>query len=417
MPRSARAGTSGIVPPERRRSGRRPTTRSNASRPRRTAGASGGIRPAGALETALDLELCARRGCVAEEPLERGADLVGVLARGEPDRDVRLGEDRQHRLLEDGLAAGEPVHVDRGAREGAVVEGLGGLVVHRPRARLAEHDRAGLELGPRVDLLLRRRDDARPQLVGHGHDRLERLHERVDGVHGSAAEDARVQVALPCPEAHVEVGQAPHAEIERGRVLAGHAAVEDDAGVGSPLVGGEEVDDRVAADLLLPVEGDAHVDRQRALVREQAGRLEGEIGVALVVDGAARVQVAVADLGLERVGLPEVERRRAAGRRSGRRGARSAPRRRPRRRGSPPPRADARPCRRARPRRLPRGRTRTPTRRRGGRRLRAPRPRSRSGCGATLRARRARRGRAGRSSTRESTVPPTVSRAWGRILH
>ena len=59
------------------------------------------------------------------------------------------------------------------------------------------------------------------------------------------------------------------------------------------LVGGEEMDDRVAADLFLPVEGNADVDRQRALLGEQAGRLEDQVGVALVVDGPARRAVRI----------------------------------------------------------------------------------------------------------------------------
>ena len=64
------------------------------------------------------------------------------------------------------------------------------------------------------------------------------------------------------------------------------------------------------ADLLLPVERDPDVDRQRPLLGEQTGGLEDEVRVALVVGRASRVEVAVAHLRLERVGLPEVERRR-----------------------------------------------------------------------------------------------------------
>ena len=108
----------------------------------------------------------------------------------------------------------------------------------------------------------------------------------------------------------MEVDEPARAEVEGGHVLPRHAAVEDEAGVGAALVGLEEVDDRVAARLLLAVEGDPDVDRQRALARQELRRLEEEVGVALVVDRAARVEVAVADLGLEGIGLPEVERRR-----------------------------------------------------------------------------------------------------------
>src|SRR2546430_498451 len=64
------------------------------------------------------------------------------------------------------------------------------------------------------------------------------------------------------------------------------------------------------ADLLLPVEGDSYVDRERALAGELGGGLEEEVRVALVVDRAARVEVAVADLRLEGRRVPEIERRR-----------------------------------------------------------------------------------------------------------
>ena len=144
---------------------------------------------------------------------------------------------------------------------------------------------------------------------GVGDDRPESLHEPVGRVQRGAAEHARVQVALSRAEAQVVVDEPADAEVEGGHVLLGHAAVEDDAGIRAALVRREKVDDRVAARLLLAVEGDAHVHRQRAFGGQQRRRLEQEVRVALVVDGSAPVEVAVADLGLERLGFPEVERR------------------------------------------------------------------------------------------------------------
>ena len=149
----------------------------------------------------------------------------------------------------------------------------------------------------------------------------------------------------------------------------------------------------------------------------EPGGLEDEIGVALVVDGAPRVQVAVADLGLERVGLPEVERRRrldveVAVEEDGRRLVRA-------RGGADLPDRERMPVR-VDELGLAAGRADElahPLAGARGRRLRAPRPRSRSGCGATRRARRARRGRAGRSSTAESTVrTPTASPARVNVI-
>ena len=88
-----------------------------------------------------------------------------------------------------------------------------------------------------------------------------------------------------------------------------HAAVEDDAGVGAALVRFEEVDDGVAADLLLAVGDDSDVHGQRVLLAKQLGRLEEREELSLVVGDAARVVPAVALGELERRRLPELERR------------------------------------------------------------------------------------------------------------
>ena len=64
----------------------------------------------------------------------------------------------------------------------------------------------------------------------------------------------------------------------------------------------------MAAGLLLAVAAEADVDRQLARRRELARRGEQHEELALVVDGAAAVEVAVAQLGLERPALPQVER-------------------------------------------------------------------------------------------------------------
>ena len=161
-----------------------------------------------------------------------------------------------------------------------------------------------------MPLLLCRGRDSRAELVRQGDDRLQGLHERVHGVQRGAAEHPGVEVALAAREAHVEVDEPARAEVEGRHVLTRHAAVEDDARVRSALVRLEELDDRVAARLLFPVEGDAHVDRELARTREQLRRLQQEVRVPLVVHRAAGVEIAVADLGLEGIGLPEVERRR-----------------------------------------------------------------------------------------------------------
>ena len=77
-------------------------------------------------------------------------------------------------------------------------------------------------------------------------------------------------------------------DVERGHVAPDHAAVEDDRRVAAALVGGEEVDDRVPAGLLLAVAAEADVDRQLAGLRELARGDEQHVELPLVVDRAAR---------------------------------------------------------------------------------------------------------------------------------
>src|SRR2546427_6449305 len=120
-----------------------------------------------------------------------------------------------------------------------------------------------------------------------------------------------MQIAPASDHADVKVDDPAGGYEERGDPLGEHAGVEDRAGVGATLVGGEEVDDRVPADLLLPVAGKADVYRQGSFCCEQRRRLQQQVELALVIGGAACVEVAVADCGLERIALPEVERLRA----------------------------------------------------------------------------------------------------------
>ncbi len=100
------------------------------------------------------------------------------------------------------------------------------------------------------------------------------------------------------------------ARSKTGTSMPEHAAVEDDRRVRAAVVDGEVVDDRVAADLLLAVAGEAQVDGQRVRLDELLRRLEQDEDLALVVGDPARVRPVVADRQLERIGLPEVERRR-----------------------------------------------------------------------------------------------------------
>src|SRR4029079_5114479 len=72
----------------------------------------------------------------------------------------------------------------------------------------------------------------------------------------------------------------------------------------------EEVDDGVAADLLLPVGHDSDVHGQSVLLAEELGRLEEREELSLVVGDSPRVVPTVPFSELERRRLPELERRR-----------------------------------------------------------------------------------------------------------
>ena len=85
--------------------------------------------------------------------------------------------------------------------------------------------------------------------------------------------------------------------------------VEDHARVGAALVLLDEVDDRVAPDLLLAVARDADVHGELGVLRQELRRLDERVQLALVVGDPATVVPAVALRELEGRRLPQVERR------------------------------------------------------------------------------------------------------------
>ena len=98
-------------------------------------------------------------------------------------------------------------------------------------------------------------------------------------------------------------------------MLVVHAAVGDQRQVGPQQLGagvrGEERGEVVGAQLLLALDQHPDVARERPVDREQRlDRRERREDLALVVGDAARVEAAVAHLGLERRRGPELVRRR-----------------------------------------------------------------------------------------------------------
>ena len=166
----------------------------------------------------------------------------------------------------------------------------------------------------------------------------------MDRVQRRAAVHPGVQVALAGPHRRRRTPTRPRvASSIVGTSTPQHPAVEDHAGVGAALVLRDVVDDRVAADLLLAVEREAEVDRQRARLDEPLRRLEEEPELALVVGDAAPVRPLAADRRARTGRTPTARAARAAGRRSGCRRGRSARCRGRSRRGSRRARARAPP--------------------------------------------------------------------------
>ena len=106
-----------------------------------------------------------------------------------------------------------------------------------------------------------------------------------------------MQVALARSHLDVERDEPARRDDELGRVPGLHPAVEDDACVDRPVVGGEEADDRVAACLLLAVADDAERHGQRPLGEELLDRLQLHPELALVVRDSAGVEPLAAHLG------------------------------------------------------------------------------------------------------------------------
>ena len=136
------------------------------------------------------------------------------------------------------------------------------------------------------------------------------MHEGVDRVERDAAVHAGVEIARAGAHLHVEADEAAGGELDRRHVAPEHPAVEDHGGVGATLVLRDEVGDRAAADLLLAVEREAEVDGQRARLDEPLRRAEDDPELALVVRDPAAVRPLAADVELEGIGLPQLERRR-----------------------------------------------------------------------------------------------------------
>jgi hypothetical protein len=120
-----------------------------------------------------------------------------------------------------------------------------------------------------------------------------------------------VQVAPGRSNSQPRGDQPPAGDDQRRGALVDHRRVEDDRAIGPALVRADPLAHPGAADLLLPLDEDPHVDRQRSGARQRARLVEQGEEVPLVVRRAARPDAPVADLRLERSAPPLLERARA----------------------------------------------------------------------------------------------------------
>ncbi len=137
------------------------------------------------------------------------------------------------------------------------------------------------------------------------------LRERLDRVAHGAAEIAGVHVGRRPVDGDLPMHEAAQRRRKRRHVLGKDRGVGDDRHVARQPVAmlGEKRLEVRRADLFLALDDDLHVERQcaaHAQVRLDRGEVHEHL--ALVVDAAAPVELAVADLRVERRRRPKIER-------------------------------------------------------------------------------------------------------------
>ena len=213
MPRSASAGTSGIVPPERSSSGRRPRTLlEGVLREPDGRRASGGMSPAGEDER-RSTSSSAPGGAASRSSRSKASPISSASWPGaRPDRDVGLGEDR-----EAPSSGGPPRRPGarsrprRGRQTMREVEVVGRVPASMGTAPAsASTVAAGVELLPGAELLLGGRDDAGAQLVRDRHDRRRASPAGHGRRSARRRRTGRSEGRAPRAQAHVEVDEPAH---------------------------------------------------------------------------------------------------------------------------------------------------------------------------------------------------------------
>ena len=120
-----------------------------------------------------------------------------------------------------------------------------------------------------------------------------------------------MEVGLAAADVDLEIGQAAQAVADRRDAAVEHRRVadHDDVGAEHGLVGADEVVEVGAPHFLLALEQHLDVHRQPAVLRQvRLDRLHVHEDLALVVDGAAGIELAVAHGGVERRRRPQLDR-------------------------------------------------------------------------------------------------------------
>ncbi len=135
--------------------------------------------------------------------------------------------------------------------------------------------------------------------------------ERDEGIGRCAAVHAGVQIGVCAADFDLGVDHAAQADAERGKAGREELGVGDEREVGFEIggLGGDVGGNSLPSHFFFAFEEDADVERQLAVVGEQRFEsLDLRPDLALVVDGAAGVEIAVALGGLEGRREPLVER-------------------------------------------------------------------------------------------------------------
>jgi hypothetical protein len=274
----------------------------------RVAGGDGVGRHPGRVGCHLDPH--ARRGLRGDVGDDRLDDVVGVLAGDQPGRDVANGDVRDDGVLP---AAGDAVDLEGRPFPEALQRAEAPLAAGLGQAELAQV--VGLVEGDGGDLpaaLLRQLRNAVVE-AGHGHRAVgvvqagQDLAEHMQRVGHGPAVPARVQVGVGAPHRDVHRDQALGCQRQRRLARPPHRPVGRDDQVGREFggVAGHERRQVRAADLLLALEEEPHVERQAALlVQERLGGLEHDVDRALVVGRAPAPHDVAVHAQLERGSLP-----------------------------------------------------------------------------------------------------------------